>query len=192
MSRKVVHLLFGRDPSIDEILSRNNLLFFTRRIVANKRLNTLYIDASFAIHHDAKSHTGAILSFGPNGGTIFAKSSKQKLVTWSSTEAELVAVHDAMGHAIHVRAIIEELVDLSWPIILYQDNQSTISLISSQEAVGQRSRHINLRYFSIREYVENDVVIVQYLPTSLMKADILTKPLSGALFTIMRDWILNL
>ena len=108
-----------------------------------------YIDASFAVNTDAKSHTGAIISLGPNGGTLYAKSSKQKLVTWSSTEAELVAVHDAMAHSLNVQNIVKELTGVYKPIQLHQDNLSTIHLINSQEAVGQRSRHINIRYFSI-------------------------------------------
>jgi hypothetical protein len=150
-----------------------------------------YIDASFAVHTDAKSHTGAIISLGPNGGTLYAKSSKQKLVTWSSTEAELVAVHDAMAHSLNVQNIVKELTGVYKPIQLHQDNLSTIHLINSQEAVGQRSRHINIRYFSIREYIEGGIIVVNHLATELMKADILTKPLSGELFNRMRDWILN-
>ena len=44
-----------------------------------------YIDASFACHRDGKSHTGEMITLG--GGAVFAKSSKQKLVSKSSTEA---------------------------------------------------------------------------------------------------------
>ena len=53
-----------------------------------------YIDASYGVHRDGKSHSGSVTTLGNTGGTVDARSSKQKLVTLSSTEAELVGVHD--------------------------------------------------------------------------------------------------
>ena len=50
-----------------------------------------YIDASFAIHPDMKSHTGCTLG----KGAIYAKSGTQRQMTKSSMEAELVALSDA-------------------------------------------------------------------------------------------------
>jgi hypothetical protein len=42
-----------------------------------------WVDASYAVHPDMKSHTGGVMSFGTGG--FFCKSSKQKLNTKSST-----------------------------------------------------------------------------------------------------------
>ena len=52
-----------------------------------------YVDASFAVHPDYRSHTGAVMTLGE--GSIIAMSRKQKLNTRSSTEAELVGADDA-------------------------------------------------------------------------------------------------
>jgi len=52
-----------------------------------------YVDASFAVHPDFKSHTGGVMTFG--GGAVQSISRKQKLNTRSSTEAELVAADNA-------------------------------------------------------------------------------------------------
>jgi len=52
------------------------------------------VDASFAVHSDMRSHTGAVMSLGK--GALIAMSTKQKLNTTSSTEAELVGVSDSM------------------------------------------------------------------------------------------------
>ena len=52
-----------------------------------------YVDASFAVHPDYRSHTGAVMTLGE--GSIIAMSKKQKLNTRSSTEAELVGADDA-------------------------------------------------------------------------------------------------
>jgi hypothetical protein len=58
-------------------------------------MNT-WIDTSYAVHPDMKSHTGGAVSFGT--GATLSKSSKQKLNTKSSTEAELVGASVTICH----------------------------------------------------------------------------------------------
>ena len=53
------------------------------------------IDASYGIHSDGKSHSGLCISFGK--GIFMAKSVKQKIVSKSSAEAELICTSD-MGN----------------------------------------------------------------------------------------------
>ncbi len=57
-----------------------------------------WVDASYAVHGDMKSHTGGVVSFGT--GATMSKSSKQKLNTKSSTEAELVGASDYLPNPI--------------------------------------------------------------------------------------------
>lgn len=58
-----------------------------------------YADASFATHSsDMRSHSGVYITLGR--GAIYCRSSKQKLVTKSSTEAELVGISDAIPQII--------------------------------------------------------------------------------------------
>jgi len=52
-------------------------------------------------HPDMKSHTGIYMTLGK--GATYTTSCKQKLNTKSSTEAELVAVDDAMGQVLWTR-----------------------------------------------------------------------------------------
>jgi hypothetical protein len=53
-----------------------------------------WIDASYAVHPDMKGHTGGAMSLGD--GSIYSTSSGQKLVARSSTESELIGVHDVL------------------------------------------------------------------------------------------------
>jgi hypothetical protein len=53
-----------------------------------------YVDASFAVHHNMRSHTGGGLTIGR--GFPIVSSTKQKLNTRSSTESELVGVDNMM------------------------------------------------------------------------------------------------
>ncbi len=54
-----------------------------------------YIDAAFASHTDSKSHTGVIILVGAS--LVYVASKKQKCVTKSPTEAELVGLTDNIG-----------------------------------------------------------------------------------------------
>ena len=83
-----------------------------------------WIVAYFAVHPDYKSHTRACLSFGH--GCPVNISSKQKINTCSSTEAELVAINDAMALVLWCWLFIMGQGFDVRDNIVYQDNQSTM------------------------------------------------------------------
>jgi hypothetical protein len=147
------------------------------------------IDAAFAVHNDYRSHTGSFATLFK--GAIWAKSSKQKLVTKSSTEAELVAVSDVIGQILWINNFLRSQgYDVPAAKIL-QDNLSTIALINNGKSNSARTRHIAIRYFFINDKVKSKEVHVEYVPTHDMIADLLTKPLQGQLFRDLRDKLLN-
>eukprot|EP01036_Dinobryon_divergens_P034084 gene34084-44039_t len=149
-----------------------------------------YIDASFAVHADAKSHSGVSITLG--GGTIFAQSVKQKLVSKSSTEAELIALSDGISQVIWTREfIISQGINIPAAIV-YQDNLSTMAMVSNGRSTSARTRHVNIKYFFVKDRVESGEIDIKHLSTDKMVADILTKPLLGELFTRMRKWLLNI
>ena len=55
-----------------------------------------------------------------------------------------------------------------------------------------RIKHINLRYFTIKEKIQEFEIVIKHLPTKNMLADIFTKSLLGKLFANMRDKLFNL
>ena len=65
-----------------------------------------WIDASYTVHEDMKGHTGATLSLGK--GTIYSGSWKQKLVAQSSTESELIGMHDVLPQVLWTKQFLEE------------------------------------------------------------------------------------
>ena len=148
----------------------------------------VYVDASFGIHADGKSHTGVVIGYG--AGPVFASSKKQGIVTKSSTESELVGVTDAAGAMELMRQTLEQLGE-NPEIQVFQDNQSAIKLINNGGSTSLRTRHIKVRYFFLKEYIENGYVKLVYLPTGDMIADVLTKPKQGADFIKSRNQLLN-
>jgi hypothetical protein len=149
-----------------------------------------WIDASFAVHPDMRSHTGGITSFGTGG--IICKSSKQKLNTKSSTESELVGASDYLPNTLWIKMFMEAQ---GYPIsecFFEQDNESAIKLEKNgRSSCGPKSRHINIRYFFIKDRTKAEGITIRHCPTLQMLADFFTKPLQGALFRKFRDVILG-
>jgi hypothetical protein len=149
-----------------------------------------YVDAAFGCHADYKGHTGGFISLG--NGPVHVKSSKQKLVTKSSTESELVGLSDYASQVIWTYYFLQSQgYSLEDPAIIYQDNKSAIALINKGRSTSERTRHINIRYFFLKDRIESKEIKIEFLPTECMIADILTKPLQGELFRIQRNKLLN-
>ena len=155
-------------------------------------LGTLYtwVDASYVVHSDMRSHTGGVVSLGIGG--LLCKSTKQKLNTKSSTEAEVIGASDYLPNTIWV---MEFLRAQGYPIHtskFAQDNESAIRLERNGRAsAGQKSRHINIRYFWITDRLRTDSILLEHCPTESMLADFLTKPLQGNLFRKFRAVLLG-
>jgi hypothetical protein len=78
-----------------------------------------YIDTSFAVHKDMRSHTGATMTLG--SGVICFVSTKQKINTRSSTEAELVGV-DVVSKELWTKLFIEAQNIKVNTNVIYRDN----------------------------------------------------------------------
>ena len=162
------------------------------RIISAENLVDLFtwIDASYAVHNDMRSHTGGTMSFGR--GVIHSKSSKQRINTKSSTESEVVGVSDYLPYNIWVEYFLEAQGYTLRSNIIYQDNQSAIRMEKNgRDSCGQKSRHIHIRYFFIKDRIRAGNVSVEFCPTELMLADFFTKPLQGSLFKKFRRVVMG-
>ena len=162
---------------------------------------TWNVDASFATHADAKSHTGASLTLGQ--GSVISMSKKQKLVTRSSTESELVGLDDALTFIMWAKYFFEEqakelpensvLKNLGKRVTIEQDNTSAIQLErNGKRSSTKRTRHIHVRYFYITDTLKNNEgMSVIYRPTIEMSSDFHTKGLQGHLFLKHRNTLMG-
>ena len=163
------------------------------RIIGVKDFSVLqtWVDASYATHPNMRSHTGGVISLGH--GIINSKSSKQKINTKSSTEAELVGASDFISHTMWTDWFLKGQGYVVKSNIFYQDNQSAILLEKNgRNSCGEKSRHINIRYFFIKDVLKRERITVTHCPTEQMIADYFTKPLQGNLFTTLRDTIMGI
>ena len=86
---------------------------------------------------------------------------------------------EAQGHQVKVN-------------LIYRDNQSSMKLENNgKESSGKRTRHFNIKYFYITDLIKRKEIQIEYCPTDEMIADYMTKPVTGAKFTYLRDKIMN-
>ena len=62
-----------------------------------------------------------------------------------------------------------------------------MALIERGRSGAERTRHIDIRYFWVKERVDRGEVKVEYLRSEDMYANVLTKPLQGSQFQRERD-----
>lgn len=134
-----------------------------------------YVDADWANDPtDRRSYTG--FCFMLSGSVISWSCKKQRTVALSSTEAEYMAITEGCREAVFLLNLQCEITEQMYTINLYNDNQSSQKL-SENPMFHNRTKHIDVQYHYCREVISKKFVKVNYLPTSNMPADMLTKSL---------------
>jgi hypothetical protein len=135
-----------------------------------------YADASYANAEECKSLSGyvTVLASGP----ISWFCGRQPVVAQSSCESEYIS---AVLCGNEIVWLCQLLLDLGFPqkcIILYEDNQACIAL-SKNPQDHKRTKHIQVRFHVLRQYVQNKVLSLVYCRTASQLADMFTKALPG-------------
>ncbi|CAI7796871.1 unnamed protein product [Closterium sp. NIES-53] len=106
----------------------------------------------------------------------------QELVALSSAEAEYIALCTATKEGLYLRELLEEAKIAKVPnFSLLCDNQSAIR-IANKNGFANRTKHIALRYFFVKDEIEKGKLQLDYSPTTEMAADYLTKKLPKGRF----------
>ena len=126
---------------------------------------------------DRKSTSGYVFTIG--GTAISWKSKKQAVVALSSTEAEYIGTSEATREAIWLQHLLLEITESNHPTylqLLFVDNQGAIKP-GENPRFHERTKHIDIKYHFDQQAYENGPITVQYISTSNMTADIMTKTL---------------
>ena len=160
------------------------------------------VDAAFAVHKDMRSHTGAALTMGKRA--MLSLSTKQKINTKSSTEAELVGVDDTMNFVVWSKLFFdwqfkdynpsEPTSQIGKTNVLLQDNISAIQLERyGKRSSSKRKRHISVGYLYVTNKLQDKTLTaISYCPTKEMVSDYLSKSLQGILFRTHRNAIMGI
>lgn len=88
--------------------------------------------------------------------------------------------------AVWIRRLLTELNVPIKPVMLMEDNWAVIA-IARNPVAHARMKHIDIRFHSVQEALQDGAIDVHYCPTSDMLADLLTKPLSKGQFERLRS-----
>jgi hypothetical protein len=123
---------------------------------------------------------------------VHCRSTKQHIVSKSSTEAELVGLSDSANQGLHMRNFLVMQGYRMPPVTVYLDNLSYIALLARGRSGAERTRHIVIRYFWTKECVDIGEMRIGNKGTKQMYANVLTKPLQGSQFmherTCLTGW----
>ena len=162
------------------------LTIYPRRKDDDDSLNLIaYVDAAYMSHADASSHTGYCISLGPiqPQSFIINKSQKQKCIATSSTHAEIRALYELTINIIYLTTLFKEIRrPIELPIVIFEDNQSTIDLVMDPTTRITKSKHYLMLIHTIREQVELGLIEVKKVAGDANIANVLTKIISDTEF----------
>lgn len=119
-----------------------------------------------------------------NNGAICWSSKKQTCIALHPMEAEFVACTSAVQEAIWLKRFIEHLGfgnESTNPVLVYCDNTAAIAYMKDPK-YHSKTKHIDIKYNFVRDYIAQKVVTVQHISTKNMVADPLTKPIAKELY----------
>ena len=128
----------------------------------------------------AKSTSGFIFFFG--GAPVSWRSRKQKVVTLSSCESELVALSEASREVVWIRKLFAQIYSrVLPPTFIFEDNDCARK-IAEQPKFSDKTKHIKRKYFYVQAQVASGEMNVRRVDTKINLADIFTKPADRATF----------
>jgi hypothetical protein len=160
------------------------------RCASNGNIMEGFVDADWASDADSRRSIGGYV-FMINGGAVSWKAKQQNCIAHSSAEGEFMAASKASLEAIWLRRLLKSCgAPQPRATTLYEDNRAC-QLMSESPAHRERSKHIDLRVYSLKEQVKNGVVRLFECPTTCMTADVFTKSLPGPKFIEHREVLLG-
>lgn len=136
-----------------------------------------YADADFAACPITRRSTGGYVT-RLGGSTVNWNSKKQDTVATSTTEAEYRSAYEGGQDIIWLNNLINGMgIKQKEPPSFKLDNQEAIAL-SKNEKFKRRTKHVDVKYHWLRELAAKKELIIRYIPTNDMIADVMTKALT--------------
>ena len=142
---------------------------------------TVFADSDYAGDTDTRiSVTGFCIFL--LGVPIVWRSKNQKNVTLSSSEAEFVALSEAVKEIKFIVQVLESIgVKVKFPIIVRIDNVGAI-FMAENVTNSQRTKHVDIRYHFVREFVEDGYIRIIFVRTDDNRADLFTKNVNSGIY----------
>jgi len=140
----------------------------------------VYSDSDFAGDKEKRiSIAGFVLYV--LGVAVSWRSKGERSVTLSSTEAEYVAISEAVKEIKFVYQLLMSMkINVELPIVVRVDNIGAIYLSENATTSG-RTKHVDTRYHYVHEYIEGKFIKIIFVRSEDNDSDIFTKNTSGEL-----------
>jgi len=97
-------------------------------------------------------------------------------------EAELVSATSCAQHMLYAMRVLESMgLKVKKPMILWMDNKGALDL-SNNWSVSGRTRHVDVRYYFLRELKEAEIILTKWVSSEENCTDLFTKNLGGSPF----------
>jgi len=145
----------------------------------------------------ARSRMGYLITYA--SCPMHWASKMQTEIAPSSTEAEYIALSQAMREVIPIMWLLNEAHEMGIPITnerpnvkckVFEDNAGAIE-IANVPKMRPRTKHLNIKYHHFREEVRKGTINVYHVGTKEQVADIFTKALDEGLFEKFRKSIMG-
>jgi hypothetical protein len=88
-------------------------------------------------------------------------------------------IAEASRELLWIRRLLEDFhIEQTKPIRIYEDNQSAVKLIKTEESKN-KTKHIDVKYHFVTDLEKKKIIEIRYCPTAEMIADMMTKPLGA-------------
>ena len=136
-------------------------------------------DAAYADDVETRRSSQGILIKLFNG-PVYWKSTRQKTVATSTTEAELIALSSVAKEALVLMRLFKRInFKLDHDVTLACDNKQTVRAVTADKVeFTTKLKHIDVHHFWLRQELDNGALRLAWIPTAEMPADGLTKPLT--------------
>lgn len=126
------------------------------------------------------------------------KTRYQKTVANSSSEAELMSASKEGKTVLYIRSVLDEILVLQRDAtVLFKDNLGTVNM-SHADHPTKWARHMDIKFFSLLDWVESDLLLLEPIEMAKNHSDLMTKSLRRILFhhhvdvlmgRIISDWV---
>ena len=145
-----------------------------------------YSDADWAGDRSScKSTSGYLIMI--NGCLVHWGSKKQSTVSLSTAEAEYVAMSSTTQEIIWAKQLLAELTSQAQQTAVIKTDSTAAMAMCHNDNLHHKTKHIDIKHHFIRDEIKNKRMRMEWVPTHLQLADIMTKPLKKLQYERLRD-----